>query len=184
MKLKKYSKFIFKANIFVALLITFYQFYLKSQVSEFLKKSTTFTGRYEEVSKSQAPNLLLCFNPGFKVSAMKKVGYDQFDESFIFKDENERYHEKHNLTIWEAYQRLAYLYPNDFNLQTGVQGYEGSANILIKSVENVATYFKMGCAFYLRLKEKSKFLQYMDFTLLSMNLYHRRIFPEKSIFFL
>ena len=177
MILKIYSKEILKTLLFVVLLVTFYSFYLKSQVEEFLKGSTTFTSRYEKIRKMQVPNLLLCMKPGFKRSVMKKFNYN-FDEVYIFYDEKESY-VKHNLTIWEAYQELSYKYIDDFEIRSGVDNWHnGSEKITIKSVESIATLYNGMCFLLLIDKEINRLSNYA-FTLTFSNSLSKDDLPNK-----
>ena len=177
MNLKKYLKQILKTLLFVVLLFTFFFFYLQSQVEEFLKGSTTFTSRYEEIEKFQVPDLLLCMKPGTKRSVMTKFNYN-LDEVFIFYDERESYL-KHNLTIWEAFQELTYKYKDDFEIRSGVDGWHpGDEKLTIKSVESIATLYH-GMCFLLIIDEEIKVSSNYAFTLTFSDTLDNEDIPNK-----
>ena len=58
-RLKSFVKILF----FLLLSVLFFAFYFYNQTEEFLKGSTTFTSRAEEVEHFDMPVLLLCFQP-------------------------------------------------------------------------------------------------------------------------
>ena len=141
---KKHFKHLTKALLFVILMGTFCAFYLIDQVTEFLKGSTTFTSRYEEIKDIQVPNIMLCMKPGMKRSTLERFGYLQ-DESYIFSYKNSS-HQLENLTIWQNYQELSYKHKTDFIIQlVNSAHYVGVMNIAIRSVKSVATYFHGMC---------------------------------------
>ena len=182
MTIKKHSKKILKTLLFVALLITFYFFYLDSQVREFMKHSTTFTSRYEEIENIQVPNILLCMKPGIKKTVVKRFQY-KLDEAFIFYDESDSY-QKHNLTMWEAYQELTYKYKSDFEIRPGFDGlHPGLETILIKSVKSIATIHN-GMCFLLITDKAIKASSNYAFNLTFSNSLAKEDLPSKINLFL
>ena len=64
-RLKSFVKILF----FLLLSVLFFAFYFYNQTEEFLKGSTTFTSRAEEVEHFDMPVLLLCFQPRYNLNS-------------------------------------------------------------------------------------------------------------------
>ena len=62
-------KIFVKVLFFLLLSILFFTFYFFNQTKEFLKGSTTFTSRAEEVDHFDMPVLLLCFQPRYNLNS-------------------------------------------------------------------------------------------------------------------
>ena len=142
MDLAKYLTIFFKTLTFTVLLIAFCKFYLISEVEEFLKQSTTFSSRYEEIEHIQFPNLIFCMKPGVKTSVTKKFGYK--DESSIFYDTSEVYKTK-NKTFWQTYHELSYNYSVDFTIKPTKINFMPTLDFKIESVEELATFYHGLC---------------------------------------
>ena len=54
--------------LFLALFISFTAFYFINETDQFMKGSTTFASRTEQVDKVDIPVLVICFEPGYKPS--------------------------------------------------------------------------------------------------------------------
>ena len=69
---------------FIALFIFFLTFYFINETKEFMKGSTTFTSRTQEVEEFNIPVLVLCFEPSYKPSV---YGNRSADLSYNFEDQ-------------------------------------------------------------------------------------------------
>ena len=67
-KRKRLKRFV-KVLFFLLLTILFFAFYFYNQTQEFLKGSTTFTSRAEEVDHFDTPVLILCFQPRYNLNS-------------------------------------------------------------------------------------------------------------------
>ena len=61
-------KKILNGIVFISLFICFLFLYFINETNEFLKGSTTFATRTEEVNKFTVPVLVICFEPNYKPS--------------------------------------------------------------------------------------------------------------------
>ena len=178
---KKHFKHLTKALLFVILMGTFCAFYLIDQVTEFLKGSTTFTSRYEEIKDIQVPNILLCMKPGMKRSALARFGYLE-DESYIFSDSNSSYLWE-NLTIWQAYQELSYKYKTDFIFESvNTVHYVRAWNITIRSVQSVASYFH-GMCFLAQINQKVPVTEMYGFKITFYESLKKQDIPDQVLMY-
>ena len=68
-KRNRLKSFFLKVLFFLFLSILFFVFYFFNQTKEFLKGSTTFTSRAEEVEHFDMSVLILCFQPRYSLSS-------------------------------------------------------------------------------------------------------------------
>ena len=125
--LTRYKKEIVKGGIYLVLLVIFIQFYFFEAFKNYLKGGTTYQSIRENVEFLPLPHIILCFNPNFKSSMLKKYGLTL---PIIFKDiKNGQFNVS---SKWELYQQLTFEYNRDFNIQFS----RGSKF----EIKNVATY--------------------------------------------
>ena len=67
---------VINAIVFLALFVSFFVFYLKDQTTKFMKGSTTFASRTEEVDMFKIPVFFICFEPGYKPSIYGNISAD------------------------------------------------------------------------------------------------------------
>ena len=71
MKKQNLIKTLFRATLFVILLIIFYFMYMKTAIEQFTKGSTTISQTPKKLSKLKPPILMFCPDPSFKASFFK-----------------------------------------------------------------------------------------------------------------
>ena len=80
--------------LFLALFVLFSVFYFFNETSEFMKGSTTFASRTEEVDKFEIPVLVICFEPKYKPSiygnSNKTLHYYFYQDIDLIKEEQKR----------------------------------------------------------------------------------------------
>ena len=75
-------KLFVKVLFFLLLSMLFFAFYFLNQTKEFLKGSTTFTSRAEEVEHFDMPVLILCFQPRYNLNLnLQKEDYSFLDSA-------------------------------------------------------------------------------------------------------
>ena len=139
--IQKHFKRLLKLTIFAILATTFCYFYLISQIGEFMKRSTTFTSRYEPSEMIQVPDLFICMKPGFKQSVAKKFQYP-LSELAPFYDQKVSLNNQ--TSLWKTYLSLSFEYKVDFVI--AVQEYKNTnTELKIESVTPIATYYRGMC---------------------------------------
>ena len=86
----KILKSIIESIVFIALLASFLVFYFINETKEFMKGSTTFATRTEEVTKYSMPVLVLCFEkykPSIFGNQSADLTYNLEEEQFIFNED-------------------------------------------------------------------------------------------------
>ena len=85
-------KNVLKVILILALFTSFLVFYFIKETSEYLKGSTTFASRTEEVDKFNLPLLVICFEPSYKPSIFGNGStdflYRFYKEDFITEKDN------------------------------------------------------------------------------------------------
>ena len=80
--------------LFLAFFISFSVFYFINETTEFMKGSTTFASRTEEVDKFNIPVLVICFEPGYKPSIYgnitEAISYYFYQDIDLIKEEQKR----------------------------------------------------------------------------------------------
>ena len=78
-------KNVVRVILFILLFLSFLVFYFITETNEYLKGSTTFASRTEEVDKFNLPVLVICFEPSYKPSI---YGNGSADFSYLFDKED------------------------------------------------------------------------------------------------
>ena len=125
--LTRYKKEIVKGGIYLVLLVVFIQFYFFEAFKNYLKGGTTFQSIRENVEFLPLPHIILCFNPNFKSSMLKKYGL-----TLPISLNDIKYGQFNVSSKWELYQKLTFEYNKDFNIRFS----RGSKF----EIKNVATY--------------------------------------------
>ena len=80
--------------LFLALFVSFSVLYFINETTEFMKGSTTFASRTEEVNKFEIPVLVICFEPKYKPSiygnSNKTLHYYFYQDIDLIKEEQKR----------------------------------------------------------------------------------------------
>ena len=84
MKKQNLIKTLFRATLFVILLIIFYFMYMKTAIEQFTKGSTTISQTPKKLSKLEPPIFMFCPDPPFKPSFFKNHNVTNLGVEKIF----------------------------------------------------------------------------------------------------
>ena len=140
MKFASFCKAFLKVIVLVILVVVFCLFYFIEETEEFMKQSTTFSSRNEEVSSFDVPDLMICFDPAIKLSMALKHNYPPDDPSFLVRDKNQRFLNP-NLEMWDMFQELTYQFDRDYELNFTLnhKGFASDSKLKPSKVKNIAT---------------------------------------------
>ena len=97
---KKLLKISINILFYSTLLFFFVYFFMKDQMSAYIKKRTTVTKHGEEAKELEYPTVTICLNPYTKLSVNKKFAYKSTNDKLSMNFPN--------LTLHERYDELTY----------------------------------------------------------------------------
>ena len=106
----KVIQIVIQAILYLTLLTLFVTFFLKGQLSNYVKGRTTTSSRFEKVSELEWPTTTLCMNVPQKKSVATKNDFSCSCNSFV-KDV------KGNQNLLERFEELSYKLDRDFPIQ-------------------------------------------------------------------
>ena len=130
-------KNVLKVILILALFTSFLVFYFIKETSEYLKGSTTFASRTEEVDKFNLPVLVICFEPSYKPSIF---GDESADFSYLF-DKEDFIKEKEKLA--DALHSASYKLNEDVQIEFVVQDDNTTDNYTLKDGQNLMDNFQV-----------------------------------------
>ena len=106
----KLSQIVIQTILYLILLALFVNFFLKGQLSNFIKGRTTTSSRFEKVSELEWPTTTLCMNVPQKRSVAMKHDFSCSCNS-LYKEV------KGNQTLLDRFEELSYKLDSDFTIQ-------------------------------------------------------------------
>ena len=95
--------------IYTLLLACYLIFYLKGQLSNYIKGRTTISSRFEEATEFEWPTVTLCMSSPQKASIANANGFTCSCNAFS--------KEPNNQTLLERFEELSYMLDKDFTIQ-------------------------------------------------------------------
>ena len=136
-QLLKSLKNVVKVSIFIALITFFLVVYFIDETNEYLKGSTTFATRPEEVDKYNLPVLVICFEPSYKPSI---YGNGSADFSYLFnKEDLVKAEEK----LADILQSASYKLNEDVQIELVVTDDNTTDNYLLEDGQNQLKDFQI-----------------------------------------
>ena len=151
---KKVIKYLTIFTFYTCLMILFVMFYMQAQMSDYIKKRTTMTTRFEMLDELEFPTMTICVEGGMKPSVKNEYGLSENDE---FWGNN---YGSLNSTLSETFEDLSFILNRDFtieisnfwpwkevNLTLGINHVHSSKNGTFYSylVESLRTYSMGTC---------------------------------------
>ena len=130
-------KNVLKVILILALFTSFLVFYFIKETSEYLKGSTTFASRTEEVDKFNLPVLVICFEPSYKPSI---YGNGSADFSYLFNKEDVIKEEE---KLADILQSASYRLNEDVQIELVVTDDNTTDNYLLKDGQNQMKDFQI-----------------------------------------
>ena len=114
LNLKKVFCVILKTILYLSLLLVFFHYYLKDQMTAFMKRRTTKTVREETATILEFPTTTICFQTSTKISVSKKYGFKDNDDVFT--------QDVGNQSLAFTFDSLGFQYDMDFTMQDSIYG--------------------------------------------------------------
>ena len=130
-------KNVVRVILFILLFLSFLVFYFITETNEYLKGSTTFASRTEEVDKFNLPVLVICFEPSYKPSI---YGNGSADFSYLFNKEDVIKEEE---KLADILQSASYKLNEDVQIELVVTDDNTTDNYLLKDGQNQMKDFQI-----------------------------------------
>ena len=92
---------------------------MQEQMTDFILKRTTMSGRFEEPDQIEFPTMIICAQDGMKISKLQKYGLQENKHLLQNEFENKgnpNYVGQPNQSLPETFHELSYILNRDFNL--------------------------------------------------------------------
>ena len=125
--------------MFLALFALFLKYYFLNTYINYVKGSTTFSTKSEEITKMDQFYIVLCIkDPRFKPSITKQ--FSSIQSGFRY-DDNLLYKIPRKGSIWQVIEHITYQVDKDYNIKIQLENWEENSNISGGlDFESIATY--------------------------------------------
>ena len=115
LKEQNYLK-LFKAVLFLGLMVLYYCFYMREAMNNYFKKRTTITERQQDAENGFSPPVLvICPIPAFRADVFRKYKVSNIHEKFFWQSGHSSSYFNDSVSMPEIYQEMAFEYLADFN---------------------------------------------------------------------